>query len=347
MVKMTKNVHEYLVVTSEPDDEVLERWENFLSNSNFATHYVTPDFFSDPFVGTGERFIVLATKDLHIDAVLSGLRQGKSISAGLSVRPQVAFRDGIDRASAAEALIAGLAEFDSSHELVNLYSWDCIDGLDRLGYEHEICRGADQVVMLDLSKGADGLYKEFSERRRTDLRKTIRQDKICVKQLETDVELAELYEIHKQWNRRKENKPEEFDAFKTMLSAKYRATFLAVHEGKIIAATYLRFCKGGVVEYAANNSLEEFQKLRPNELLGWRAIEWACSAGFKHFSLGASHPFLTRFGGKVVAAHRYRLDRTLFRRHKNRERASRFAVNAYLSLPDSVRQRLKTAVAKI
>ncbi|MBK8466529.1 MAG: GNAT family N-acetyltransferase [Chloracidobacterium sp.] len=344
---MTDNSHDYIVLTHPPDAEMLERWENFLCNSTFATHYVTPDFFSDPFVGAGERFVVLVTCKGQIDAVLSGLRQGRSISCGLTVRPQAAFRNGVDRASAASALIAGLAEFDGSAEVVKLYSWDPIDGIDQFGYEHELCSGADQVVMLDLSKGADELFKEFSERRRTDLRKTIKLGKIAVKQLETEAELGELFTIHKDWNQRKGTQPEGFDAFKQMLSSEYRATFIALFEGKIIAATYLRFCNGGVVEYAANNSLEEFQKLRPNELLGWWAIGWACSAGFKHFSLGACHPFLARFGGNVVAAHRYRLDRTLFRRHKNRERVSRIAVNAYLSLPDSVRRRLKTAAARV
>jgi len=347
MVKMTKTEHEYSILTALPDAEMLERWENCLNNSDFATHYVTPDFFADPFVGSGERYVILATRNGQIDAVLSGLRQGRYVSSGLAVRPQTVFRNGIDRASAAAALIAGLAEYGVSAETVKFYSWDPIDGLDRFGYEYELCIGADQVVMIDLSKGADELFKEFSERRRTDLRKTIKQGKVEVKMLETESELAELYAIHKEWNLRKGNQPEEIDAFQRMLSSKNRATFIALHESKIIAATYLRFCNGGVVEYAANNSLEEFQKLRANELLGWRAIEWACTAGFTHFSLGASHPFLARFGGKVVAAHRYQLDRTLFKRHKNRERVSRLALRTYLSLPESVRRRIKSAAVRV
>lgn len=347
MVKMTKTMHEYSILTELPDTEMIERWENCLNYSSFATHYVTPDFFADPFVGSGERFVVLASGNGQIDAVLSGLKQKRSLSSGLTVRPQTAFRNGVNRASAAAALIAGLAEYDGSAEIVKFYSWEPIDGIERIGYEHELCSGADRVVMLDLSKGADELFKEFSERRRTDLRKTIKEGKILVKELETESELAELYAIHRDWNLRKGNRPDEWEAFKVMLSSKNRATFIALHDGKIIAGTYLRFCKGGVVEYAANNSLEEFQKLRANELLGWRAIEWACSAGIMHFSLGACHPFLARFGGEIIAAHRYRLDRTLFKRHKNRERVSRFALKTYLSLPESVRQRIKTAAARV
>lgn len=347
MVKMTKNEYQCSILTGLPDATTLGSWENFLQNSTYATHYVTPDFFSDPFAGSGERFVLLVIRDEQIDAVLSGLRQRKSLSCGLPVRPQTAFRNGINTAAAATALAAGLTEFGASFEITTLYSWVPVDEFNRFGYEHEICSGADQVVMLELTKGADALFKDFSERRRTDLRKTMRQAKVKVKKLENNAELREFYELHKTWSLQKGIEPDNWDAFKKILSSKHRAVFIALHNGRIIAGTYLRFCGGGVVEYAANNSLEEFQKLRANELLGWRAIEWACASGFRYFSLGACHQFLARFGGETVAAHRYRLDKTLFKRHKNRERVERLAIKTYLSLPESVRRQLKSAVTKV
>ena len=175
----------------------------------------------------------------------------------------------------------------------------------------------------------------------------MKQGQLEVKLLETESELAELYEIHKDWNQRKGNTPGEFESFKKTLKSKHRAIFLALYNGKIVAGTYLRFCNGSVVEYAANNSLAEFQKLRPNELLGWKAIEWACSSGFKKFSLGASHPFLARFGGELFSSHRYQLDRTFLKRHQKREQISGLVLRTYLALPDSVRSRIKSVSAKI
>jgi len=55
--------------------------------------------------------------------------------------------------------------------------------------------------------------------------------------------------------------------------------------------------------------------LRPNDLLHWRAIEWACAEGLTKYGLGATSLFLRKFGGEVVPTTRHRLDRTLFRRH--------------------------------
>lgn len=347
MARMTEKIHKHLVITASPDAELFARWEEFLRSSPFATHYVTPDFFVDPFAGRGERFAILAINGERIDAVLTGVKANNKVAAGMAVRPQTVFREGVDRVSAAAALVCGLASHAAgSDELITFHSWEPIDGLAAFGYTHEAATGADRVVMLDLSKGSDALFKGFSERRRTDLRKTMKQGKLEVKLLETEAELAELYEIHKDWNERKGNVPDEREAFRAMLNSRHRATFIAINEGKIVAGTYLRFCGGSVVEYAANNSLAEFQKLRANELLGWRAIEWACVNGFTKFSLGASHPFLARFGGDLFSSHRYQLDRTFFKRHVMRERAMRLVVRTYLSLPESVRTKIKTAAAR-
>ena len=348
MVTMPETRGKYLIITASPEAELREMWDDFLQNTMFATHYVTPDFFVDPFSGQGERFAVLAVEDNRINAVLTGLKVKNIVVSGQAVRPQTAFRDGVERAAAAASLINGVTSFAGQNvDLVSFYSWEPIAGIDRLGYEHEICSGGDQVVMLDLAKGPDMLFRDFSERRRTSLRKVMKQEKLDVKILETEAELAELYEIHEDWNRRKGVAPDAFESFQTAFHSGHRAVFIASHDGKVVAGTYLRFCKGGVIEYAANNSLVEYQYLRPNELVGWRVIEWACTAGFTRFSLGASHPFLARYGGEIVAAHRYQLDRTFLKRHTNRERVSRLAIKTYLSLPASIRRRIKSVAAKV
>jgi len=77
----------------------------------------------------------------------------------------------------------------------------------------------------------------------------------------------------------------------------------------------VRFFPGGVMEYAANSSLESALHLRPNDLLHWRAIEWACGEGLTKYSLGGAHLFLRKFGGEVVPTTRHRLDRSAFRRY--------------------------------
>jgi hypothetical protein len=59
--------------------------------------------------------------------------------------------------------------------------------------------------------------------------------------------------------------------------------------------------------------------LKPNDLMQWRGIQWACAQGLRRHSLGGAHEFLLRFGGTVVPILRYRVDRTLFLRHDLKE----------------------------
>jgi len=73
--------------------------------------------------------------------------------------------------------------------------------------------------------------------------------------------------------------------------------FLARWNGKVIAATGLRFYSGGMVDYANNCSLDEFLQLHPNDLLAWKTIQWACENGFTKYCCGSADSFFRRLGG--------------------------------------------------
>ena len=106
----------------------------------------------------------------------------------------------------------------------------------------------------------------------------------------------------------------------------------------IVAGITLRFTPGGIIEYAANCSIKEDQKLKPNDVLHWRVIEWACKEGFTLYSLGGAHLFLRKFGGALLTTYRYRLDRTLLRRHELKEKVIDSSLKSYQLLPAPVKK---------
>lgn len=338
---------DWKLITKYPEGALRREWEEFLGNASYPTHYTTPNFFTDPYI-RGERFAALAVEEDRVAAVLTGVHDGGRIISGLPVRPQTVFRKGCDTAAALQALLEAVLEKGGRHlELIDLHTWEPVGNAAGLGFSARSCTGEDSIIMLDLSKGEDRIFKEFSQTRRNELRKAIKNGLVEVRELRTDEEAAELYHIHVDWNTRKGNRPDPVEDFMEGVSQTgNRKVFIAVHEGKIVAGSYFRFCAGGVVEYAANNSLSEYQNLRPNDLIGWRAIQWACAGGFTHFSMGGSHLFLRRFGGEVFNAWHYRLDRTFLKRHEIKENLKRFAVKTYLSLPDSARQKIKQGLGK-
>ena len=160
--------------------------------------------------------------------------------------------------------------------------------------------------------------------------------------------MSELYAIHCDWNERKGNTPDKFEDFEIAWKQKdYRKIFIAKHDGKIIAGSYYRFCPGGVVEYAANNSLTEFQKLRPNDLLGLAFdSSGRVKTDFRLYSMGGSHLFLRRFGGDTASTFRYKMDFTTLKIHNLKETVSDFGIKTYKSLPQPVRAKIKTVLGR-
>ncbi len=341
---------DYKILETSPDSETLLQWQEFLADAEFPTHYTTPNFFVDPYIRGGKRFAVLVYEEnKKIAAVLTGVDDGQKLVSGFAVRPQTAFRKGVNLTQTAETMFRALKEKDGvNHELIEFYTWHPMAEFEDLGFQTQVSKDQNVVILVDLAKGAEQIFKEFSQTRRNELRKAIKQNLLEVKELENAEELQELYAIHVDWNERKGNLPDSFEDFSLALDQKdNRKVLIAKHEGKTIAGSYYRFCKGGVVEYAANNSLPEFQKLRPNDLLGWRSLEWACANNFSHYSMGGSHLFLRRFGGGEWTTHRYKMDLTKLKIHNLKENIFDFGIKTYQSLPVSVKTKIKQIAGKI
>lgn len=334
----------HIVLTSMPDGDLAAKWNAFILNAPFATHYVTPNYFTDPYV-QGERFAVLAVEDNgQIAAVVTGVADAQSIASGLFSRPQMVFRNGIDRESAISVLIEGLRQLRNEPRSIELYAWQEVSGFTDHGMQVHSSNDETSIVMIDLSAGAESIFASFSQTRRNEVRKSIKQNLIEVKEVETASELAELYKISFDWNARKGSTAGSFSQMQAAaLQRENRRVFIAKAEGKVIAGSFYRFAPCGVVEYAANYSRPEYQKLRPNDLIGWHAIQWACENSLSHFSMGGSHLFLRRFGGEIVKTYQYKWSDGRVRFDDIRQRTRDLGAVAYRRLPE----RLRTSVKKV
>lgn len=324
-----------------PDDiQLKDRWREFLTRADFAAHYVSPEYFREPFFRNKRPFVVLASQGERIVGALSGLHEGQQLNCGLMSRPQICFDKAADAASVSQALVAGLSKEAGSDKLITLYSWIPLNTLPRYGYR---CKQEEGVVMLDLTKGPDELFKQFAGTRRTDIRNAIKRG-LEVVIASTHNEFEAYYKLYSDWCRRKKVEPTSFEVLKEALTLENRRLFLVRYEGKLIAATIIRLYPGAMIEYAANSSLEEYLKLRPNDLLQWRIVEWACGEGYKRYSLGGAHLFVRRMGGNIVPVYRYRIDRTLLHRYELKEALSQSGRNMFNALPVSLKAPVRRAL---
>jgi Acetyltransferase (GNAT) domain len=302
----------FLILRRLPVGPVEEKWRAFLAESDYPSHYTAPEFFLEPGFRDKNPFAVLSIVGDDVTAVLTGINDRGHVQSGLSVRPQMALSHRADRVRGLANLQAGLLAEAESGSLVDLFAWsDAGETIDARFLQ----KAYEGVVMLDLSRGPEALFRKFSENKRTNIKKAIRYG-VSVETAKSPDDIAAYYAIYVDWSRRKALPVVGIGEFQeTFALSKNRVLFLARHEDKIIAGVVIRFFPGGIMEYAANSSLENALRVRPNDLLHWRAIEWGCAAGMMKYNLGGAHLFLRKFGGQLAPTTRHRLDLSPFRRY--------------------------------
>ena len=332
-----KIIHEF------PVPDLAHAWGEFLRRVEVPSHYDSPEYFLDPLRGQGTRpFAVLALEDDRVRGVLTGFHLGKEVMSGLPSRPQICV-DSADAAATLTMLAAGLLVEADDAELVSIYTWRSIDlvPFSTHGFRRRQLPGS---VVLDLTRGADALFSEFAKDRRRNIRFAEKHG-VEVREAASTQDIVDAHAVYTAWRgtaRKKVQGDWSFESFEKTVGLKSnRRLFLATLSGKVIAMNIFRFFPGGLFESAANSSLDQFIYLKPNDLLQWRGIQWACAQGFRRHSLGGAHEFLRRFGGTVVPVIRYRLDRTVLRRHDMKESLRAKAGSLLRSAPPGVEQTVR------
>jgi hypothetical protein len=336
-----KILHEF------PPAEIEQSWREFLKRVDLPSHYNAPEYFHDPLRSGSRPFAVLAFDGNQVRGILTAFHLGKEVFSGLASRPQICI-DGIDSDAALNALAAGLLKEADNAALVHIFTWLSLElpGFSALGFRRRQLKGS---VVLDLTRGLDALFRDFSKDRRRNIRFAEKHG-VEVRETISAQDIRDAYEVYSKWRKtdRKEVKSNwSFPDFeKTMNLRSNRRLFLATFQGRVIAFNIFRFYPGGLFESAANSSLEEFMHLKPNDLLQWRGIQWACSQGMRRHSLGGAHEFLLRFGGTVVPILHYRLDRTVLHRHDLKDKVSDRARSLFRQVPAPIGRELKKLLTK-
>lgn len=318
----SSRVPEILVLREFPPPHIESAWRECLNHIEYSAHYDSPDFFLEPYWKPGAPFAVLALENKRVIGVLTGLNQGKHVTCGLESRPQICISSRASAPDVTDALAKGLLDVSKSAELVTVFAWSGtqLPGFECMGFRKREYAGD---VVLDLKLGKDALFRGMHENRKRNIRLAIKNG-VEVSEEVSSEDLAAYWTVYSAWKHTPRKEIHHNRSFQQLEAThnmpQNHRRFLAKYQGKTIAATGLRFYQGGLVEYANNCSLDEYLYLRPNDLVLWRTIEWACDQGFSRYSLGASHPFLRKSGGTVVPINRYRLDRSFLRRHDLRER---------------------------
>src|SRR5271155_1852679 len=277
------------ILHGRPVGHIETLWRACLAESDFPTHYTAPEYFCEPAHNGKNPFAVLSFVGGEVTGVMTGIHHADRVQSGLSNRPQIAFSRHADRSHAMRNLIAGLLQEAKSAKLVDLFLWSDMAELVDARFHQRTYEG---VVILDFSRGPDAVFREFTKVRRKRIRRAIKYG-VTVEPAESRDDISAYYAVHVDWIRRRSRPIPGEEQFQGIFaSRRNRRLLLARYNGAVIAGAVLRFFPGGVVEVAASGSLEGALHLRPNDLLYWRAIEWACAEGLTKCSLGGANLFL-------------------------------------------------------
>jgi len=332
----TKN---FTILHQFPDQPTERAWRECLANGDMPTHFAAPEYFLEPGLADQRRFAVLALDPASaapaVIGALTGFVKGRSVVSGQIGTPQICVRKTADPGAVLSALAEGLNEVAKPAGLITVYSWFPVDVLKRSRYRESETTG---TAALDLSSGPEKTFKKLKGR--SQIRHAISAG-LEVRQAKEE-DIPDYYAILKGWSERKELPCPSLDLVKESFKLSgNRRLFVAVHEGRIVAGSPVRFYPGATAEYAWNVSLPESQHLRPNDLLHWRIIEWACEQGIHTYLLGATHAFLLKYSDRVIPTWKYTKDRTIFRRHTLREDLMGAVYGFYRGLPKGMKEKLK------
>lgn len=337
---------DYIVVTGFPDESIGAAWNECLNDSEYASHFTSPDFFLDPHPIGAATFAVLATQESQVHGVVTGFVRDGVITCGHQGSPHVCVRRGAHTSAVVRALVSGLRHHARRGVgLINVFCWGKLDGFTDSAFWVKQFSAPLGTILLDLSKGSEALFREFSETRRNKIRRAIR-GKVDVQVMNVATDFDDYYSIYDDWCRFKGIQPQSYAVHRADFeSARGRLIFVARHEGRIIGVSTFRYRTPGIVEYAANVSRRSETKWRQNDLLIWRAIEWSASQeGIRWFSTAGAHFFLQKLGGELHATYRYSLDQSFLRRHRIAEAVREFAFWLYRSLPAGLRNWIRQHV---
>lgn len=333
---------EWRVLESFPDSALESAWRRFLSSADMPTHYTAPEFFREPPLGQARPLAVLAldtsTPDARVVGVLTGFRQGRRLTCGLSTRPQIAIDPAAGPDRVADCLAEGLLSAAAGFRKISVTTWSPLPAFQSaLG----TCRQHAGVVMHELDPDPEVFLKRLKGTRRRHILASLRGG-LEVRQSSGPGDVETYYPVLRDWSHRKQLPVAPLEYYQRLFALDgNRRLFLAFHEGRLIAGSVVRFVPGGVAEYSANSSLLEARALKPNELLLWRILEWACREGLPRLCMGGSGQFHFKYGGTLQPVYEYQLDRTLLRLDARRDTVRKLVRSLVAALPDPVVRRMR------
>jgi len=197
---------------------------------------------------------------------------------------------GDERVSAVTSLLVALEKYAREHRVIEAQvywpeRWGMQEVLQDLRYR---CVRRFNVFTVSLKRSVDDLWDNIGSNKRKNIRKATKSG-VQVKEAKGHEDFLYFYKMLETTGRRAGFNPPTFSELDAIWEAYVPRglgrIFFAEFKGENIAGVFT-VTHGDTVYAKAAASLESAWSVRPNDLLHWEAMKWACEQEFSNYHMG-------------------------------------------------------------
>jgi hypothetical protein len=283
---------EYTIVS----DLSRELWNSFLekhSDGNFEQCFEYGEISRKAFPRSNViRLACLSEKE--VAGILQGAYSryfGFGMTLGAMRTPVVDFKH---RGSIeiAKVLLEALEDFAKNNRIIEARvlvpeAWNLNDAFQFFGYN---VAGQLNEYFVDLSEGVNGLWKSMSHNKRRNIKKAMNEGVEVFESREKE-DLLTFYSMLRAAEERASFSSYPlswFEAVWDIYPTDLSKVFLAKWNGKAVSGVFT-VMRGKTVFALAAGSFSEGWRVRPNDVMHWKVMEWACQRGYSKYHMGLVH----------------------------------------------------------
>ncbi|MCJ7635239.1 peptidoglycan bridge formation glycyltransferase FemA/FemB family protein [Candidatus Bathyarchaeota archaeon] len=275
-----------------------EHWDSFLATNSLGNWWQTIDY------GEFTKQMHPHVRTLRLTAVREGVLEGvvqgifsKYLGFGtvMSIRegPILSATSG-DKPGLLRSIIPALENLGAKNRVMRIkiwwpYEWGYSDLFGDLGYE---LVGNNTTYTIDLSKGAEALWRRISGNKRKNVKKALDRGVEFIETSNFD-SIEVFYGLMLEVAKRDNFVPAPLSWFQTIWKSRGQKdlskVFLARWGGNNVSGVFATI-HSKIIYALGFGYLSTALAVRPNDLLHWKIMERGCKNGFLRYHMGDANP---------------------------------------------------------
>ncbi|MHA1225638.1 MAG: lipid II:glycine glycyltransferase FemX [Candidatus Hodarchaeales archaeon] len=277
------------------EDPTTKFWNSFLSefsDGNFEQSIEYGEIWKKTF--SRSRVFRLALVDRRDYKKYLGIMQGTywnyfGFGMGARVRGPLVMGKKEDAMKFFEYLIQEMENYGRNNKILCIEVWVPENGvmdkvLDFLGYTEV---GNFNSYIINFGDGIDDLWKNIAHNKRRNIRKAMKKE-VEIYPSQDYKDLNRFYSMLEAAKERSEFSALPFSWYNAcwdIYPSELSRIFFARWRNKVVSGVFT-IAHGDTIYSMGAGSYKEGWKARPNDIIHWKVMEWACENGYKKYNMG-------------------------------------------------------------